>query len=105
MRIVQDLLINDREVPLFIHSHKWFCDQNDCDTKIFTERIPWLKPHRRKTQRLEDLLRTLAFSMSCLQTEKVCGLLHISISHDALLDLIYKTPVQPKEEKSLFCSD
>lgn len=104
-RVVRDLPIQDQDVTLLIQLHKWFCDQNECQTKIFTERLEWLKPFHRKTNRLEEVLRTLAFSMSCLQAEKVCQRLHMPTSHDALLSLIKKTPVQPEHEDSPFCSN
>ena len=104
-RIIHDLPVSDQEVILIIHLHKWFCDQTDCTAKIFTERLPWLSPYRRKTKRLEEILRTLAFSMSCLQAEKVCQRLHIPVSHDSLLDLIKNTSIPEAEETSPFCGN
>jgi hypothetical protein len=89
---------------MIIHLHKWFCDNVDCSTKIFTERLTWLSPYRRKTNRMEKILRTLTFSMSCLQAEKVCRRLHMPTSHDTLLNLIKKTDIQSDYEDSPFCS-
>ncbi|HHY72043.1 MAG TPA: transposase family protein [Bacillus bacterium] len=103
-RSVHDLPIHDQEISLIIHLHKWFCDQESCPTKVFTERLNWLSPYRRKTIRLEETLRTLAFSMSCLQAEKVCHRLHMPASHDALLNLIKSTDIQSEHEDSPFCS-
>lgn len=47
-RIIHDLPICDKEVILIIQLHKWFCNQTNCSTKIFTERLPWLDPYRKK---------------------------------------------------------
>ncbi|MBB6448033.1 transposase family protein [Bacillus benzoevorans] len=104
VRVVRDIPIQDKEVTMIIHLHKWFCDNVDCSTKIFTERLTWLSPYRRKTNRMEETLRTLAFSMSCLQAEKVCRSLHMPTSHDTLLNLIKKTDIQSDYKDSPFCS-
>lgn len=101
-RVVHDLPLQDSDVTLIIQLHKWFCDQESCQSKVFTERIPWLKPYHRKTDRLEEVLRTLAFSMSCLQAEKVCKQLHIPTSHDTLLSIIRKTSINNEREDSPF---
>lgn len=90
MRLVQDLPRDDREVRYFLCSNKWFCDNVHCPTHVFTERFPWLAPHRRKTKRLEEKLTMLAFSTSCLKAEKICRELHMPVSHDTLLNLVYQ---------------
>lgn len=96
VRQLKDLPLGDREVQLFLCSNKWFCDHSDCAVKVFTERLNWIDPYRRRTRRLEEQLTTLAFSTSCLQAEKLCKLFHISVSHDALLDLIYRKNQEPE---------
>ncbi|MDF2792006.1 MAG: transposase [Neobacillus sp.] len=96
MRCLKDLPMGEREVQLFLCSNKWFCDDPCCTVKVFTERLNWIEPYRyrRKTRRLEEQLTALAFSTSCLQAERLCKSFHISVSHDALLDLIYRTKCQ-----------
>lgn len=95
-RQLKDLPLGDREVQLFLCSNKWFCDEPGCTVKVFTERLNWIDPYRRRTRRLEEQLTTLAFSTSCLQAEKLCKLFHISVSHDSLLDLIYRKKQKPE---------
>lgn len=92
-RKLQDVPMDDKEVAVLLCSNKWFCEEADCPTSIFTERFSWLDSYRRKTNRLEEKLTSLAFSMSCLQAEKVCTTLKTPISHDALLALIYRKKV------------
>lgn len=84
-RKVNDLPVADRQVNFQVLLHKWFCDHSDCPTKIFTERLPWLQTYKRKTERLEDMIEKIAFSTNCLTAEKVCRILHVSVSHDTLL--------------------
>lgn len=92
-RKVQDEPYNGRPVELLILSRKWFCEYEDCPVKIFTERFDGLSPNRRRTQRAEYILRKIAFSTSCLTAEKIAHAIHMPISHDALLALIYRTDI------------
>lgn len=84
-RNVQDLPISDCHVHFQIIVQKWFCDNPDCEKKIFTERLSWLEPYKRKTERLEKVIEKIAFSTNSLTAEKVCQSLHIRVSHDTLL--------------------
>lgn len=72
---------------------KWFCDEHDCTQSVFAERLEWLPSYNRRSSRLDSQIRALAFSMSALQTERVCSQFGIRISHDAVLRLVYKTSV------------
>lgn len=100
-RVIQDLPINEKEVEIILFSRKWFCDSTLCTQKVFTERYSWLSANRRRTVRAEELLRKLAFSTSCLSAEKLARSLHIPVSHDTLLNLLYSTTLTP--EVSPFC--
>lgn len=84
-RHVDDLPISDRHVHFQILLHKWFCDEPDCPVTVFTQRLSWLQPYKRKTNRLEKVIENVAFSTNCLTAEKVCKALHIPVSHDTLL--------------------
>lgn len=39
-RKVDDLPVAGRKVHFQILLHKWFCNNPDCSTKVFTERLP-----------------------------------------------------------------
>jgi len=84
-RNVDDLPISDLHVHFQVLLHKWFCDNTECPVTVFTERLSWLQPYKRKTNRLEEVIEKLAFSTNCLTAEKVCKALHIPVSHDTLL--------------------
>ncbi|RHW32799.1 transposase family protein [Neobacillus notoginsengisoli] len=97
-RKVDDLPVSGHPVHITVCLHKWFCDNKDCTTKVFTERLNWLSPSSRKTDRLEKLIRHVGFSNNCMAAEKICRKMRISISHDAILYRIKKEePIQPKE--------
>lgn len=67
------------------------CGKRSCERGIFTERLGWLPPNQRKSRRLEEQIRELAFSMSAMQAERVCRHLGIRVSHDTLLRILYQT--------------
>lgn len=70
------------------------CAETFCEQQIFTERFTWLKAYARRTERLQQLLRQLVFSMSCLQVERVTQRYLRRISHDTFLRLIRSTKVE-----------
>lgn len=63
-RLVQDVPFNEKSVSLLVLTRKWFCDNRRCATRIFTERLEGIQSHRRRTQRVEEVLRKIAFSTS-----------------------------------------
>ncbi|MGM7634982.1 transposase family protein [Bacillus sp. Hm123] len=85
IRKVDDLPLAGHQVHLDVHLHKWFCENQRCLTKVFTERLDWLRPYGRKTERLESIIRSIGFATNCIIAEKVCRSMNISISHDTIL--------------------
>lgn len=92
-RFLYDLSMGDQHVSIPLTSRKWFCDEFFCPQRIFMERFSWIKPYTRQTSRLQQLLRKIAFSMSCRQAEKVACSFPPFISHDALLRMIRATSI------------
>lgn len=102
-RKIQDLPINKQKVIFTLVTRKWFCDHSNCHVKIFTQRVPWLSSYGRRTKRCEDILRTLAFSTSCLQAEKISHKLNIPVSNDTLLRIIKNTNIEQEGSPFLSC--
>ena len=94
-RHVDDLPVSDCHVHFQVLLHKWFCDNPDCPTKVYTERLAWLHSYKRKTDRLEKTIETIAFSTNCIIAEKVCREMHIPVSHDTLLRRVKARSVDP----------
>ncbi|WP_341301615.1 ISL3 family transposase [Lysinibacillus sp. FSL H8-0500] len=92
-RELQDLSVGSQHVLIRLQSRKWFCVEADCQQRIFTERFSWLLPYARKTERLQQFLRKLAFSMSCRQAERVAQSCLRRVSHDTFLRLIRSTTI------------
>lgn len=104
-RQIQDLPVGEQSIKLCLFDRKWLCDFIDCTTHIFTERFTWLKPYSRRTERLTNVLRKLAFSMSCLNAEKIAHVLPIFISHDTLLVILRETSIETKVPKVIGLDD
>ncbi|OCS89624.1 hypothetical protein A6K76_12305 [Caryophanon latum] len=93
-RKLQDLSIRMQHVQIHLQSRKWFCVERFCTQQIFTERFTWLQPYARKTERLQQFLRQLVFSMSCRQAERIIQPYLRRVSHDAFLRLIRATTIE-----------
>lgn len=103
-RLVKDLANADTPVEIQVITSKWFCENTECNARVFTERIPWLQPYHRRTERLERVIETIGFSTSCLAAEKICRSLHIPVSHDTILRSIKNKSFTPENpEGSPFC--
>lgn len=50
-RKVQDLPICDKSVELLLLTKRWFCDNPNCQVKIFTERYDWLLANGRRKKK------------------------------------------------------
>lgn len=62
-RKINDLPSGGISVHFQLITRKWFCDHEQCDVKVFTERLSWMQPYARKTNRLEEAVRKLAFQI------------------------------------------
>jgi len=100
-RVIKDLPTNNKAVEFILISKKWYCLNDLCETKIFTQRYSWVRPHKSITVRAEQLLLRLGASMSCLSAEKVAHSMNLPVSHDYILSLIKEQEFSP--EVSPFC--
>lgn len=101
-RTIQDLPMNEKKVYYFLQLQKWFCQQSTCSVRIFTERIPQANAYQRRTTRCTTVLRNIAFATNCVEAAKLSESLHIPVSHDTLLRIIYETE-QPQETSPFPC--
>src|SRR5699024_5532081 len=85
MRKCADLPLEARQVIIYVKAHKWFCQNNTCKRQVFTERLPWIAPHRMRTQRMEDALRAVVFSTNAVQAEQGCRTLCMTLVNVSFL--------------------
>ena len=75
-------------VQLVVHSRKFFCDQDQCQRRIFTEPFAGvLARYARQTDRLRQALLELAHASNGESAAQVSGLLGMATSPDTLIRL------------------
>jgi transposase len=93
-RTLTDLPWGALRVRLELTVRKFFCDGPTCARRIFTERLPdVVAPYARRTTRLADLLRLLAFALGGAAGSRVLARLRTPVSAATLLRLIRRTPL------------
>ena len=93
-RTLTDLPCGQLRVRLELTVRKFFCDDRSCARRIFTERLPEVvAPYARRTTRLADILRVLAFALGGAAGSRVLARLRTTVSVATLLRLIRRTPL------------
>lgn len=91
-RTLKDLPVMDKKTVICLQTRKFFCDNPDCNTKIFTERFKSLiKSYARKTDRLNKYLEFLGFAVSAEVGSILSKQILADVSPDSLLRLIKQT--------------
>ena len=82
----------DKKTVICLQTRKFFCDNPDCNTKIFTERFKSLiKSYARKTDRLNKYLEFLGFAVSAEVGSILSKQILADVSLDSMLRLIKQT--------------
>lgn len=86
-RTPRDLPWTQWPVELVVHSRKFFCDDQLCSQRIFTERFPGvLEQYARQTTRLRHMLVELAYASSAEMASRVSEILGCVTSPDTLIN-------------------
>jgi transposase len=93
-RTIADLPWGRQTVRLQLRARKFFCRQPTCSRRIFTERLPAVvAPYARRTVRLTEVVRLLAFALGGEPGARIVGRLGMAASPATLLRLIRRTAV------------
>lgn len=93
-RTLQDLRWADYSVTLQLQVRKFFCINQDCQRRIFTERLPQVtQPWGRRTSRLTKQLSAIALALGGAAGVRLSSKLGYPISRNTLLYLIAKLPL------------
>jgi len=72
---------------------RFFCDNEECESKTFTERIPdFIEPYAHCTNRLASQQQQVAFALGGEAGSRLLATLGMTVSPDTLLRLIRKAP-------------
>jgi len=93
-RTLADLPWADYQIRIELTVGKFFCDQEACERKIFTERIAEvMAPWARRTQRLAAQLTEIGLKAGGEGGAKLSQTLHCDVSQNTLLSLIYRQSI------------
>lgn len=90
VREIQDLPLSDKKTILLVQTRKFFCTNQECNKKTFSERHPFVDIKGKKTKRLEQNIIISATNLSSTNASKVLQLSNISISKSSICELIKK---------------
>jgi transposase len=93
-RTIADLPWGRQTVRLHLRVRKFFCRQPTCSRRVFTERLPRVvAPYARRTKRLTDVVRLLAFALGGELGARIVERLGMATSPATMLRLIRRTEV------------
>jgi len=97
-RIAADLPWNGVAVRLRLTTRRFFCSNDDCQRRIFTERVPDLiAPYARRTLRLSEAFELIGFALGGEAGARVAAGLSMDSSPDTLLRVV-RAAVLPDQE-------
>jgi len=89
-RLLADLPWMGWAVRLELHTRRFFCLNNECPRRIFTERLPTVvAPYARRTMRLSDVFTLIGFALGGEAGKRLATGMGLSTSPDTLLRLIH----------------
>lgn len=96
-RMLYDLKMLGKTVVIKLLSRKFFCDETSCSRKIFTERFEnFIKPYSRRTERLNEVLVKLAFSLSSEAASRISKYVFSELSADTFIRIIRNQQISIK---------
>jgi len=88
---VRDLPILGKGVQVTIKARRFFCENKDCGTNVFTESMPDFIGSRWKwTRRCEELIMAVAMNTSCESAARICTLMNIPVSGDTVIRMLLR---------------
>jgi transposase len=80
-RVIRDVPCGDYALRVQLRTRRFFCRQQDCTRRIFTERFPsFLLPRARMTERFRAALLALSATTAHEAAQRLAGLLHLPTS-------------------------
>ena len=90
-RKVEDLPLLGNNVLISVTAYRYYCENVNCPQKVFAEELEgfagWF---RRKTERLENLITSIALNTNCEGCSRICKAMGIDISGDYVINMLKK---------------
>ncbi|WP_442949963.1 transposase [Nostoc sp.] len=95
-RCLADLSWAEYHVSWELQVRKYFCLNQQCKRRIFTERLPGIvAPWARRTQRLAEQLSAIGLAVGGAPGNKLSRRLALMVSRNTLLSLVRALPLPP----------
>lgn len=106
IRTVADLPWHGVSVRLRLHARKFFCPNDGCPRRVFTERLPRVvAPHARRTVRLNDALRLLGFALGGEAGARAAVGLGMAVGPDTLLTRVRRAALPERRTPTVLGVD
>ena len=92
-REVQDLPIQGKKVVLLVLTRKFFCDNDTCCKRTFSERHPFVDANGKRTKRLEKNILFTSSQLSSINASKVLKNSNVDISKSSICVLLKKNAI------------
>jgi transposase len=95
-RRVRDLSISGKQVTLQLCCRKFYCEQENCSSKIFAQQAAnQFKPYARRLERTNQKVLVISLEMGSKPRAKICYRIGLPISASTVLRTIKRAPVPP----------
>ena len=92
-REVQDLPIQGKKVVLLVSTRKFFCDNDACCKRTFSERHTFVDANGKRTKRLEKNILFTSSQLSSINASKVLKNSNVDISKSSICVLLKKNAI------------
>ncbi len=92
-REIQDLPLQNHKVILLVKTRKFFCSNDKCNKKTFSERHPFVDVSGKKTNRLVSNILRKSTQLSSMKASEILHQENIDISKSSICVLLKKNAI------------
>lgn len=92
-RKIQDTPIHNKNVYININVREFVCENENCNTKTFTEELPFAGKHQVRTYALTEFIITHAIYMSSNSTSLILSFMGVNVSADTVDNILKKVNI------------
>ena len=92
-REIQDLPLQEHKVVLLVKTRKFFCNNEACNKRTFSERHPFVDVSGKKTKRLVDNILRKSTRLSSLKASEILQQENIDICKSSICVLLKKNAI------------
>lgn len=94
IRKISDLPIQGIPVKLLLKTHKYFCNNDKCDSKTFSEHFDFVEPKAVRTKRLDEYINKIGLRDNSMDTVRTLEETGIAVSSSTVLRIVKKTKIE-----------